>query len=448
MNYKSFFQNQTTKKIATDDMVDLNYKDLIEKMPNGFAYHQLITDAEGKGIDYVFLEVNQAFENITGLKREEILGKKVTEVLKGILNEEEHWIERYSKVALTGTEDTFEAYSKEIDTWFRVFAFSPKERFFAVIIENITQKKKEYLETALYKLLLDKTSDMITILDVSMNPKYIYANKAHEKNLGYKSEDLLGKNLFDFIHPDDAHLLLTSLHKNLTQNGEASTQKNEAMQTETITCRIKNSAGAYAIIESSANLIENKFFVISRDVTAQAMLIEKLKTEKMRTDNYLDIVGNAIVVLNNNSLVTKINKSGCELLEDTEEHILGKNWFDAYIPNNERDAVKNVYGKISNDASAYEHYENHIIAKSGTKKLVHWHNKLLTNSHGEHIGTLSSGEEITERRKAEIEKAKAFTELEKFNKLTVGRELKMVALKDEIKDLKKQLKKYIDTSSS
>ena len=57
---------------------------LLENLPYGFAYHQVIVDSTGAPVDYVFLEVNSAFENLTGLVREDILGKRVTEVFPGI----------------------------------------------------------------------------------------------------------------------------------------------------------------------------------------------------------------------------------------------------------------------------------------------------------------------------------------------------------------------------
>ena len=426
-------------KSSTGDAPDLNFKDLIQKMPTGFAYHQLVTDTEGRGVDYVFLEVNQAFEKITGLKKEGVLGKRFTDVLMGVENDKGRLIERYSKVAQTGKEDKFEYYSNSVNKWFEVYAYSPKENFFAVIIDDISQEKKEKDNGVLYKMLLDKTSDIITILDISLNPKYTFANKAHEKILGYANKDIIGKCIFEFIHPDDAPQILTSLLENFTQEGGKLLQKNVIPPSKNITCRIKNSAGVYTIIESTVDVIENNFFVVSRDMTAKAMLLKNLTEEQIKTENYFDIVGNAIVVLSKNAVVIKINKSGCALLEDTMEHIVGKNWIETYIPKEEQEKVQAVFKKIS-ESTPVEYFENYIIAKSGTKKLIRWHNKLLTNNQGGYIGTLSSGEDITAQRTAQNEVANNLEELEKFNKLAIHRELKMVELKNEIKRLQEEIK--------
>ncbi len=56
------------------------YRFLIENMPDAFAYHQIVLADDGTPVDYIFLEINGAFEEMTGLKREKITGKKVTEM--------------------------------------------------------------------------------------------------------------------------------------------------------------------------------------------------------------------------------------------------------------------------------------------------------------------------------------------------------------------------------
>ena len=65
--------------ILTDS--EAKYRLMFENMINGVAYHKIVTDMEGKAVDYIFLEVNTAFEELTGLKAKEVIGKKVTEAL-------------------------------------------------------------------------------------------------------------------------------------------------------------------------------------------------------------------------------------------------------------------------------------------------------------------------------------------------------------------------------
>ena len=114
---------------------------LFHNMSEGFAYHRIVLDARGRPCNYVFLQANEAFEKLTGLKIKNIVGKRVTDVLPGIESESTNWIGKYGKVALTGKPIQFESYSEPLKTWYSISAFSPHKGFFAVTFSNITERK-------------------------------------------------------------------------------------------------------------------------------------------------------------------------------------------------------------------------------------------------------------------------------------------------------------------
>lgn len=138
----AFLKNITEKKIIEDELVksEEKYRTIVTEMDQGLALHEIIKDNNGKVTDYKFVEINSSFENITGLKRSDILGKTVKEVLP---NTEDYWIETYGKVAVTGIPMHYENYSIELDKYFSVYAFSPKENHFAVMVSDITKRTKE-----------------------------------------------------------------------------------------------------------------------------------------------------------------------------------------------------------------------------------------------------------------------------------------------------------------
>ncbi|MCX6732721.1 MAG: PAS domain-containing protein [Candidatus Roizmanbacteria bacterium] len=94
------------------------YRLLFSNMTSGFAYHKIITDGLGAPIDYQFIDINQPFEKIMGLNKNDILGKKVTEVLPGIEKDPADWIKKYGEVALKGVEIKFENFSPLLNKWF------------------------------------------------------------------------------------------------------------------------------------------------------------------------------------------------------------------------------------------------------------------------------------------------------------------------------------------
>ncbi len=115
------------------------YRSLFNGMTEGFALHEIICDERGEPSDYRFLEVNPAFERLTGLKRDNLLGKTVKHVMPGI---EPHWIETYGKVALTGEPAHFDNFASALEKHYDVFAYSPAPRQFAAMFTDITVRKK------------------------------------------------------------------------------------------------------------------------------------------------------------------------------------------------------------------------------------------------------------------------------------------------------------------
>ena len=124
--------------------------------------------------------------------------------------------------------------------------------------------------------------------------------------------------------------------------------------------------------------------------------------EDMR--KYLDIAGVMFVVLDVDQTVRLINKKGCEILEYEEKDILGKNWFDNFIPARIKDELKKNFTKlISSDIEPVEYFQNPILTKNGEERLIAWHNSILKNEDGQIISSLSCGEDITEQKQAEEE---------------------------------------------
>jgi len=111
---------------------------LITQMEQGVAVHEIIVDKAGKPIDYRYIDVNESYEKLTGLKYQDVVGKSVKDVIPDSVP---LWVEEFGNVALTGEAIHFENYIKELDKCFEIVAYSPKVRQFAVIITDITERK-------------------------------------------------------------------------------------------------------------------------------------------------------------------------------------------------------------------------------------------------------------------------------------------------------------------
>jgi PAS domain S-box-containing protein len=115
-----------------------NYRTLFREMLEGFAVHEILCDTEGNPVDYRFLDVNPAFEHMTGFRSEQIIGKKATEVF---LHLERRWIDTYGRVALTGEPAFFESWSQDLGKIFEVAAYQPEPNKFACIFSDTTEKR-------------------------------------------------------------------------------------------------------------------------------------------------------------------------------------------------------------------------------------------------------------------------------------------------------------------
>ena len=141
-----------------------------------------------------------------------------------------------------------------------------------------------------------------------------------------------------------------------------------------------------------------------RDLTKHKGLWGRMREERNKAQQYLNIAGVIIVAINDDGIVSLINKRGCDVLGYTEEEIIGKNWFDLCVPERDRKERKETFKKVmAGKTDEAEDYENSIITKSGEDRIIAWHNTTLTNDNGHIIGTLSSGEDITKRKQTEEE---------------------------------------------
>ena len=171
------------------------FRKLFENMLNGFAYCKMLYE-EGHPPDFIYINVNEAFESLTGLK--DVKGKKVSEVIPGIQEADPELLERYGRVAVTGKPEVFETWVESLKMWFSISVYSPQKEYFVAVFDVITHRK--LAEAALkeneerFRSLYENVT--IGIYRTTLDGRILMANPTMVSMLGFDTfEQLEQRNL-------------------------------------------------------------------------------------------------------------------------------------------------------------------------------------------------------------------------------------------------------------
>ncbi len=138
------------------------------------------------------------------------------------------------------------------------------------------------------------------------------------------------------------------------------------------------------------------------EIERRRQVEEELRTERDRFSKYLDITGSMVVVLNREGTVVLINQAGCEVLGCDESDIVGEDWFDVFVPEDRRDATRSVFNQLmAGEIENTKQFENPVVTRGRGPRMIAWRNAVVYDEDGAIAGTLSSGEDVTDRRRME-----------------------------------------------
>jgi len=255
----------TFQDITKERKANQQYQLLFNEMVDAFALHEIICDDQGTPINYKFLAVNPAFEKMTGLKAEDIIGKTVLEILP---ETESYWIETYGKVALTGETISFKNYAAATGKYFRVMAYQPAPMQFACTFSDDTtriraeqalkeseKKYSSYIENAPYAVFV-----------VDEKGQYVEANSAASIITGYSREQLLKMTIRDITAVESMNEAMRCF-TSMLDTGSISTElkyihKDGSIRWWTL---------------DAVKISENRFLGFSIDITSKKQAEEELK---------------------------------------------------------------------------------------------------------------------------------------------------------------------------
>lgn len=237
-------QKRTESKFRTSEE---RYRSLFENMLEGFAYCRMLFE-DNLPHDFVYLDVNRAFEKLTGLKN--VIGKKVTELIPGIREAYPELFEIYGRVSLTGLTEKFEIHLAPLGAWLSVSVYSKEKEHFIAVFDNITERKQS--EEAMrksekkYKDLFDSAFDGIYQVDAAGT--FTMMNMAGARIFGYDGPDeIIGRSVLEhWRDPKDRDAFVAELRtrKSVGSYHMPSKKKNgEPIELESTSRIIEDEAG-------------------------------------------------------------------------------------------------------------------------------------------------------------------------------------------------------------
>lgn len=371
-----------------------NYRRLISEMTQGMAVHDIILDRKGKPVDYRFLDMNQSFERLTGLRKEDCIGKTVLEVLP---ETEKIWIDKYGEVALTGQPIQFEQYSQSLDKFFEVVAYAPATGKFATIFTDTTEKVINYQRLKdnerWYRMMAENSTDVLFTTDLKLNITYI--SPSVEQLNGYTAEESLKQVFWDITTEKSATNLKRIFHEQLEieQKGTADPHRMLNVEIEEI-----HKNGQLIIVESLMRFLRDEsgkpygIIGISRNITER-------KNEETRTRRRNEILSGI-----NKLSVELTNITGSSLVELIAEK-LGIIFETKAVIYNSFNLEKMTFTPVH---FAGKSAKNKLISKAISKLILHKSfqidqanlNDILNN---QKLGTSYNLQEVTYNKLSHIE---------------------------------------------
>ncbi len=140
---------------------------------------------------------------------------------------------------------------------------------------------------------------------------------------------------------------------------------------------------------------------VSRDITERKRAERNLRRAKEFSEQLIDTANTIILTLDNIANLTSFNTFAEELTGYKREEVLGKNWFETFIPHRDQTEIPQVFKDVLKKMPTASSYENPILCKDGSERLISWNNTVIKSDTDETIGVLSIGNDITEHKRAE-----------------------------------------------
>ncbi|OGV61301.1 MAG: hypothetical protein A2498_00830 [Lentisphaerae bacterium RIFOXYC12_FULL_60_16] len=246
-------------------------------------------------------------------------------------------------------------------------------------------------DLSLFHSLAEESPSMVF---VNQGGRVVYCNRKVELVTGYQRSEVLSTN-FDFT------CLLDEPSRQLAMEGLASHAQGEFVPPKEY--RVITKAGRPIDTVIAVSLIDFRgqpaVLGVVTDISAQKQMFRDLANQRDQMRQFLDLAAVIMVALDDSGHVLMINRKGTEILECSAEETIGQDWFESFIPPDQRAQVRKVFQSLLTTTSdSMNSAENLIRTKTGRDRLIHWRSTVCRDEEGRLRYVLSSGLDLTEER--------------------------------------------------
>ena len=375
----------------------------------GFAYARTVDTSANKELDYQYIDVNDPYARMFGLQKEQMKGKFASLLHTDGSNQQAHWIALVAAVGQGGISHHFLHTFSHEQRWYNLSAHSPEQGFILLQIEDVTRETYKF---RLYEKMFNLAPTCLCIIDTLGYLRMV--NDEWSACLGYSRSHLVGRNIADFIHPQDA---------------EATEQAMEALKAEQVIThfvnRYRHLDGSYRSFDWRAQMSNGFIYGAACDITENQRTERKKQRELDLVNLLIDqsLTGIAVYMFD-----APVPKNTVEGLTETEldnllkrQKIVRSN--DAFLQQYALDrsdlASLSSYDFLQPDASNNRDFWQKLLNEgkksfelaqqksNGTLFWVRSNYSCLYNSRQEVVGTFCMQVDISAKKSAEMSLAES-----------------------------------------
>ena len=375
---------------------------MFEESLHGIGVKEIVTDDSGDPVDYIYKRVNDRFEELTGLKADEVVGQRATEVIDGI--EDTPFIDIFGEVALEGTTAQFEQYSPPLDRYYEVSAFSPHPGECISIFSDITERKEREEELSQYKTYVEETSDTIGVVGPDGTMKF------HNQSAGGETDfmplDVEGETGFEYVHPDDREEVMDLFTTVLEADSEQVTTE----------LRVETADDDWRWIETrGVNKLDDPaiegIIITSHDITERKEREQTLE----RYERLVEYSPELLVILAEDMTV-EYQSPPSPLFEWEPKDLVGETPLEHIHPDDHGRAL-NHFDELSQNPDQFITSEFRIQDTNGGWEWIESRGQSLTDTDGT-SRTVTAMRRVTDRKRQEQQIATYSENLEQLHRMT------------------------------